>query len=140
MNQKALLLFEESPYFGVGAGRFTVSSVELQIPTVLQYASQAHFDKKSSHNSYMGILAENGLFGAIPFAILLTYFAIMGWKAATHLLRQNKYWGMIIYSSFIGMSVHMWVISALTNTATWFIYGLIAAMVVINQTNTREKV
>jgi O-antigen ligase len=139
MNQKALRLFEQSPFFGSGAGRFRYSSVELEIPTVLQYENQAYFDRKSAHNSYLSFLAENGLVGAIPFAVLLIFLTISGWKAAMHLARQNQYWGTIFYASFIGMSVHMWVMSSLTNTSTWFIYGLLAAMIIKNQFNDKDK-
>lgn len=138
MNQKSLRLFEESPIFGAGAGRFTFSSVELDIPRVLQYAGQEHFYVKSSHNSYLGFLAENGLVGAIPFAILLIFLCISGLKAAILLARLNQYWGAMIYAGFIGMSVHMWVISALTGTATWYIYGMVAAMIILARTMSKE--
>lgn len=140
MNQKALKLFEQSPFFGVGAGRFVVSSVELQIPKVLQYASQAHFDRKSAHNSYLSFLAENGLAGAIPFAILLIFLVSAGWKAAIYLVEQGQYSGAMIYASFIGLSAHMWAISALTNTSTWFIYGLVVAIIVLTRTFSKDKI
>jgi O-antigen ligase len=139
MDQKALRLFEQSPWFGVGAGRFLVSSVPLDIPQVLRYADQAHFDEKSPHNSYLGFLAENGLFGAVPFGILLLLFATLGFKSAISLSRQKQYWGMAVYVSFIGMSIHMWSISSLTNTANWFVYGLVAAMIILAQTEFKEK-
>jgi O-antigen ligase len=138
MNQKSLRLFEQSPLFGVGAGRFRFSSVELDIPAAMRYANQEHFNVKSSHNSYLGFLAENGLVGALPLAILLIIFAIAGLKAATFLLRQEQYWGVMIYTSFIGMSVHMWVMSAISNTATWFVYGMVAVMIILADAKTRE--
>jgi O-antigen ligase len=140
MNQKALKLFEQSPFFGVGAGRFMISSVELQIPMVLQYASQAHFDRKSAHNSYLSFLAENGLLGSVPFSILLIFLASAGWKAAIYLITQEQNYGVMIYASFIGLSVHMWAISAVTNTSTWFIYGLVATIIVLARTFSKDKI
>jgi len=134
MNQKSLSLFKQSPVFGVGAGRFTTSFVELDIPKTLQYSSQERFNRKSAHNSYLSFLAENGLVGAIPYSLLLLTLTISGLKAAISLMRQNQYWGAAIYTGFIGMSVHMWVISALTTTATWFVYGLVVGMIIVSQT------
>jgi O-antigen ligase len=130
MNQKSLLLFDHSPLFGIGPGRFSISFVELNIPEGMKYANQEHFNVKTAHNAYMGFLAENGLVGVIPFAILLIILAGAGFRVAIFLLRQDQYWGAMIYSSFIGMSVHLWVFAAFTNTSTWFIYGLVAAMIV----------
>lgn len=140
MDQKALGLFEQSPWFGVGAGRFRVSSVPLDIPEPLRYANQAYFDLKSSHNSYLGFLAENGLMGAVPFGLLLLLLTTLGFKSAVSLSRQKQYWGTAIYASFVGMSVHMWAISSLTNTANWFVYGLVAAMIILAQTEFKEKI
>ena len=139
MDQKALRLFEQSPWFGVGAGRFRVSSVPLDIPQALRYANQSHFDVKSAHNSYLSFLAENGLFGVVPFGILLLMLTVLGFKSAISLSRQKQYWGMAVYASFIGMSIHMWSISSLTNTANWFVYGLVAAIIVLAQTEFKEK-
>lgn len=133
MNQKSLRLFEQSPVFGIGTGRFRVTSIELDLPQVLKYGSQEHFNVKSSHNAYLGFLAENGLVGAIPLALLLIVLATHGFKAAIYLLRQNQYWGVTIFCGFVGMSAHLWVISALTNTVTWFIYGMVAAIIILTR-------
>lgn len=133
MNQKALRLFEQSPLFGVGVARFRISTTPLDIPFALSYADQTHFDVKSSHNSYLGFLAENGLVGAVPFGILLLILVFGGLRAAVGFTKQNQYWSAAVYSSFAGMSAHMWAISALTNTANWFIYGLVAAMIILFQ-------
>jgi len=136
-DQKAQRLFESSLWFGVGPGRFQVSIVQLDIPQLLQYAAQSHFDVKSSHNSYLGFLAEDGLVGAMPLGILLILLAVFGFFAAISLSRQKKYWGIAVYSGFVGMSVHMWSIASLTNTANWFIYGLVAAMIILARTESK---
>jgi O-antigen ligase len=139
MNQKSMLLFKESPIFGVGSGRFGLSSAEgLNLPAVFGYTNVKSFDGKSSHNSYLGFLAENGLVGSIPFALLLIGLILTGFKSALALSVKNQYWGAAIYAGFIGMSVHMWAISSLTNTATWFIYGLTAAMIILTRAETQE--
>ena len=134
MNQKALRLFEESPIIGIGPGRFTKTSIALDIPQILSYASQEHFDVKSAHNSYLSFLAENGLVGALPFAILLISLAIGGLRSAVILNKRGQVWAAAVFAAFIGMSVHMWAIASLTNTANWFIYGLVGAMIVTART------
>jgi len=75
----------------VGAGRFTKSSVPLDIPHVLSYAGQAHFDVKSSHNSYLDFIAESGLLGAIPYAILLIILTWRGGIAAFQKTRKKPF-------------------------------------------------
>jgi O-antigen ligase len=130
MVQKGLKLFEESPLIGVGASRFTKESVPLDIPAVLSYTRQYHFDNKSAHNSYIAILAETGILGSLPFAILLIILAWRGLKVSLKLGRRNQIWAISIYAGFIGMSIHMWGIASITNTANWFLYGLLVATIV----------
>lgn len=131
MNRKALLLFEEAPLIGVGTARFRLSTVPLEIPQLLSYAPQEHFDRKSAHNSYLSFLAEHGLAGAIPFGLLLATLGLQAFKTQRQLFRQNEVWGLAVFLSFVQMSIHMWAISSITNTANWFIYGLAAAMIMM---------
>lgn len=133
MNQKALRLFWENPLIGVGPARFRKESTPLDIPVVLSYAFQSHFDRKSAHNSYMGFLAETGMAGAIPFGLLLLILISKGGISAIVLVKRGQFWAAGVYSGFVGMSVHMWVINSLTNSANWMLYGLVAAMIVIVQ-------
>jgi O-antigen ligase len=133
MNQKALNLFQGSPLIGVGAARFQLTSIELDIPAVLRYASQAHFDKKSAHNAYLGFLAENGLVGAVPLAVLLVVLSVQGLRQAVAYSRRGQYWALAVFVSFVQMSIHMWVIASLTNTVNWFIYGLVGALIMLGK-------
>jgi len=132
MIQKGERLFLQSPIIGVGVGRFTKSSVPLDIPQVLSYAGQQHFDVKSSHNSYLDLLAESGLAGAVPFAILLIILSWRGAKSVIRSSRNNRFWILASFLGFVQMSIHMWAIASLTNTANWFIYGLAAAAIVVS--------
>jgi O-antigen ligase len=133
MNQKSWRLFQSSPFWGVGAGRFRYAAIELDIPEIFGSATSSKFDGGSAHNSYMSFLAETGLVGTTPYAILILILIFSGFKSAIILARRSQYWGAGIYASFIGMSIHMWVISSITNTGTWFIYALVAAMIILAQ-------
>jgi len=128
-TQKGLRLFSESPLVGVGPARFTREFVELDLPDYMSYGSQEHFNTISSHNSYIGFLAEGGLIASIPLAILLISLAVSGGIGCIRLLRAGQYWALGVYLCFISMSVHMWSLSSLTNTANWFIYALNVAMI-----------
>ncbi|GAP18818.1 O-antigen ligase family protein [Levilinea saccharolytica] len=128
-TQKGLRLFSESPLVGVGPGRFRWEFVELDLPDYLSYGSQEHFNRLSAHNSYIGFLAEGGLIASIPFAMLVISLAVSGGIGCIRLLRAGEYWALGVYLCFISMSVHMWSISSLTNTANWFIYALNVAMI-----------
>lgn len=133
MVQKGLRLFKASPWIGVGIARWRKESIPLDLPRVLRYAPQSHFDIKSPHNSYVSFLAENGLAGALPYALLLGILAFRGYKAAVSLSKRGEIWAVGIYASFIGMSIHLWTLAGLTSTAPWFVYGLVAAVIVLEQ-------
>jgi len=131
MLQKGLKLFEESPLIGVGASRFRKESVELELSGVFKLYSQSSFDRKSAHNSYVGFLAESGLIGSLPLLVLILMLAFKGLKAAISHARREDLWALSVMASFVGMSIHMWTISALAGTVTWFAYGLVAALIVL---------
>lgn len=137
MNQKAIRLFTESPVVGVGPYRFRITSTELNIPSVLSYAPQSYFDSKSAHNSYLAFLAETGLLGFIPFSLLIITLLLRGFTQVRLLVRHNQYWALAIFLGFIQMSIHMWVMSTLTNTANWFFYGLMASLILYGQKNLK---
>lgn len=131
--QKGVRLFEQSPIIGVGVGRFTQSSVPLDIPALLSYVQQYHLDVKSAHNSYVDFLAESGLVGVIPFAVLLALLALQGLFSVQIGARHGRYAALPVFLAFIQMSVSMWSVSTLTNTSNWFIYGLLAAVIMANK-------
>lgn len=131
MVQKGLKLFEESPIIGVGASRFRKESVELELSGVFKLYSQSSFDRKSAHNSYVGFLAESGLIGSLPLLVLILMLAFQGFKAAVSHARREDLGALSVMASFVGMSIHMWTISALAGTVTWFAYGLVAALIVL---------
>ena len=79
----------------------------------------------------MGFLAETGLIGSIPLLVLILMLAFQGVKSAVSHARRGDLWALSVMASFVGMSIHMWTISALAGTVTWFAYGLVAALIVL---------
>ena len=139
MLQKGWKLFQESPVIGVGASRFRKESVELELSGAFAFYAQSKFDYKSAHNSYMVVLAEFGLLGTIPFLILMMTLWLRGFKASLKFARQQRLWALGVYVSLLGMSVHMWTMTAITGTSTWFVFGLAAALIELDRKNLQES-
>jgi O-antigen ligase len=128
MVQKGWRLFLENPLCGIGVGGFTKAFVALD--TDRTDVSQAAQNRRSSHNSYIALLAETGLAGTLPFAVFWFSLAFRGYKAAVRLARQEEIWALGIYVGFLMMSLHLWVLTGLSTTGTWVIFGLAAAMII----------
>lgn len=130
MQQRALRLLEEHPLFGVGLGNFTVAgSVDLTIPDRLSHLSLEDFAERSSHNAYLGYLAQTGLISSIIFALLLAVLALRGLQAAFYLAKRGEIWAIAAYAAFVGNSIHLWALAGLGTTGTWLLYGLVAALI-----------
>lgn len=130
MIQKAERLFAGSPVVGVGLGRFRYTSAVLDLPRELSYGTQEHFNEKSGHNAYLTLLAETGGAGMGLYVGLLAVLAVGGLLAVLKGLKRGDFFYIPIYVSFIAMSIHLWTLSGLTNSPTWFSYALVAAMIV----------
>jgi O-antigen ligase len=127
--RKGLLLFQQNPLFGAGAGMFRESLVPLEIPRTLSYRSLDEFNRKTPHNSYLKVLAETGLLGALSLLLLLAPLAWKGLPAARALARRGETWSIPVFAGFVAMCIHFWTLSGLTGTAPWFVCGLLAAVI-----------
>lgn len=139
MIQKGQRLFENNPLYGAGIGRFRRASVPLDIPNVLSYLSQSHFDVQSAHNSYIALVGETGLVGTIPFVVLHLVLFIKGLPAAIELARKKEVWAIAIFAAYVGMSLHLWSLAGLTGTAPWYVYGLMAGVIEREKRLSKEK-
>lgn len=126
---KGWQLFLENPIYGVGPKRFIKESPDIALPNFVRSTGRTKFEKKSSHNSYTMILAETGLLGSIPFALIIIWLATSGLKATLFLARNGEIWSLSLYTSFVCMNIHLWTLAGITLTAPWFIYGFTAAMI-----------
>lgn len=103
----------------------------IDLPYVLRGSSVARLNQKTAHNTYLGVLAENGLAGAVPLILLLLYLSIEGGISTVKNLKQNQFSALYVFIAFIQMSAHFWVLAGLTGTSTWFIYGLVGGMIML---------
>jgi len=60
----------------------------------------------------------------------LITLAVRGSFSALRLVRRGDFWPAAVLGTFVSMSIHMWAINSLTGSSTWFVYGLVAAMVI----------
>ena len=128
LNAKSMAIFQNSPAIGVGTGRYTMAYVEVPLPAVISYHNYGRMNQITSHNSYLSFLAENGLVGAMPYGILLVTLTVIGLRSAWGGLAKNEVLPIFIFVAFLQMSIHFWVMSGLTGTVTWYMYGLVAGL------------
>ena len=126
--RKTADLFLSYPLLGVGSGRFRGTHAPMEIPHLLHFRNEADLNRRSVHNAYAGVLAESGLAGMLPLAVLLSVLAWQGWRAA-RLRAPQESWVIAVYASFIAMSIHLCTVAGLTGTAPWFLYGVVAALI-----------
>jgi hypothetical protein len=130
--EKGIGLFQESPFFGIGLNNFSYKTYSFKgdfegfdrLKGIGDY-----LDQTSAHNSYIGVLAEGGLFLFIPFAliiiILLTYF-IRNFRSMSE-YQKPFFWGII------GMCVHLYFISAILNVFAWMLVAIAASTIKYNK-------
>lgn len=136
--EKALLIFKDYPYTGIGLNNFINYSVDFEgnfegSDIVMR---KAKMNKKSAHNSYVHILAEGGLFLLVPLLILLLYNLyqfVVKYNQRSQI--ENAY-----YWSFTGMCVHLYFITGIVNVYAWFLIGIVTMLTVkyskINRLNS----
>jgi O-antigen ligase len=125
--RKGWQLFKDQPFAGVGLGGFTRFVVDVE--TDRADVSVKTLSSRSAHNAYIAYLAETGLAGSVPLALLLLFLTWRGYRAAIWWGRRGQYWALALYLSFLSMSIHLWVLHGIYTTGTWLMYGLTAGMI-----------
>ncbi|HRF25453.1 MAG TPA: O-antigen ligase family protein, partial [Chitinophagaceae bacterium] len=124
MVKKGLAIFEQYPYNGIGLNNFTNISVDFDksFEGAKYVVNKADVQRTSAHNSYINVLAEGGLLLFIPLVLLLALNII-------HFIRHyNTIQDYLpVYLGLVGMSIHLYFISAIVNVFAWFLIGLACA-------------
>ena len=113
----------------MGLSRFTKTESRVELYDALEYESIYYFNEKSPHSSYLGLFAETGIIGSLPYVLLLLDLLIGGIRSSIFYTKRNLLWPLAMFIAFLMMSYHMSVLSALSNTSTWLVYGLIGAVI-----------
>jgi len=135
---KGVQLFRRSPLLGVGLGRFTKESAEPRGLPAAEWLDRDQLNWRTPHNAYIKILAETGLAGTLPLALLLGLQAWRGPGAAVRLTRRGDSWAAAAVAAGAGMGLHLWTMSGLTGTGPWLVLGLIAAAIERDRLQPRE--
>ena len=125
--EKGARLFESKPIFGAGLGRFNLERVELASNRT-PWTTNEVFNSRSSHNAYLSLLAEAGLAGALPLAILLGLLLVGGARSVYRLTVRGEAWTAGAWAAALAVSVHLWTLSGLSGTLPWFVFGLTAGV------------
>jgi len=127
--EKGLDLFERYPILGVGWGHFRYKRGDIRLSqyTYLNLPYDAYALGRSSHNSYIQVLAETGILGSICF-ILIQLSTIREFLKAL-VFERNTTIKYMIGASLIGVAIYFWVISAITGAVWYMMFGLFAGTV-----------
>lgn len=130
MVNKGLQIFEDNPLTGIGLNNFIAYDVEVDLDfeggEKLKYKD---LSEKSAHNSYISILAEGGLLLFIPLILLLAttiFYFVKNYNKIDNFKKPAL-------MGFVGMCIHMYVISAIVNVFAWFLIAIAATFTLRKQ-------
>lgn len=117
--EQSFQLFRQNPIFGIGASQFTLSSQDVQPLNLVTFGGTNAIPY--AHNSYLFVLAEQGLLGILPFLVL----SYASGSLARRLLRLARSRVDTLFASalvaallgYLLMSMELEMITALTSNA-----------------------
>lgn len=118
MIEKGLVIFSNYPLTGLGLNNFTAKEADIRGDFAgSQFViNKDIFERTSSHNSYINILAEGGLLLFVPFILLLIHIF---YSFFTRFLRLSEE-ELVMLFSMIVMSIHLYFMNAIVNSLAWF--------------------
>lgn len=130
MVNKGLQIFRTDPLTGIGLNNFVAYDVDIDLDfeggEKLRYKD---LSEKSAHNSYISILAEGGLLLFIPIVLLFATTIFFFVKNYNKIDRFKK----PVFLGFVGMCIHMYVISAIVNVFAWYLIAIAATFTLSKQ-------
>lgn len=124
MVDKGIEIFKEYPIRGIGPNNFAY--YDSRLDTYYKYdrlsgASVEFLNSRSAHNSYVELLAEMGLPGIILMFLMLLIPLLFFFKKLFLGILTLQYLPLV---SLLGISLHLYAISAFTGAIAWVIIGL----------------
>ena len=131
MVNKGLQIFEENRFTGIGLNNFVAyNKIDINLDfeggELLKYKD---LSEKSAHNSYISILAEGGLLLFVPVILLFITTILFFIRNYNSIDKFKK----PVFLGFVGMCVHMYVISAIVNVNAWFLIAIAATYTIKKQ-------
>jgi len=130
MNMAAFEMCIHNPVFGSGPGNYTFTSKEYLalLKNDKQDDRQVNalaLRKLDPHNSYFGLLAENGIIGFISFSALFYYLLVVRNRKNKNILSETEYMSyLIIRGGLIGLLVSGIFMDILSLRHLWVLLGM----------------
>jgi O-antigen ligase len=135
-------MVEARPVLGVGAGNFQDASIHYLLrPGLLERSDLIAGSNRVAHNTYLTVLAELGLIGALLFAALIALALACGVRAARLFARRrDESMEMVARAWLIAMAGVLTAdafLSAEFSKQLWLLLALGPALLAVARTSTR---
>lgn len=136
MIEKGFTIFKDNPVTGIGLNNFDNVEVEFKgdFDGSEFVINKEGTNETSSHNSYINLLAEGGLFLIIPFVAILLFnlvFFVVNYNSRN--IRLNSY-----YWAFLAMTIHLFFITGIVNVYVWFLIAICTALSTVNYSESKK--
>lgn len=133
LHRGAVRMFLEAPVLGVGPGRFNE-----MIRQERYGAAEAGVGGLDPHSTYLGVLAESGLVGALPLFLFYAAILVLLLRLARREAAPGIPW-RIVLGFYALLLVYALYIDITTMRFLWFLYALIAAAGLPRSAGTERK-
>ena len=128
MIQKGVRIFEEHPFFGVGPGNFTKYYTALDIAGISSWLhkTEASYNRTSSQNSFLMIIAEDGIFALVSILIVFIIIVLRGSYYVKTFKNNSE---IYIYIPFIAILFYSFILVTTMGSLFWLLLGLSLTLV-----------
>jgi len=123
MIQKGEKIFDEHPFFGVGPGNFTRYYTSLDITGVSGWlhGTEESYNRRSSQNTYVLIIAEDGIFALVSILIV---FVVIVWKGFYYVKSFRNNAEIYVYIPFMALLFYGVILGTIQGALFWLLLGL----------------
>jgi O-antigen ligase len=127
MRHQAEEIFKQHPWFGVG--------IEGIAPYVRHYpATRTPADAVSYNNQFLELLDETGIIGALLFYVFLGLIVAYGLSKVQGSKQSPNAWAVGLICIVIAITIQAQSFSGFLITYIWMIYGLLAGIIIRDDT------
>jgi len=126
MVEKGLTSFSYNPLLGIGLNNFTKKEVliEGKFEGAEYVIDKDIYERTSSHNSYINMLAEGGLVLFVPFTLIIVSI----FQRYIRSYRTLNDLQIVAFISILMMLIHFYYMNAYVNSLAWFNIGICAGL------------